>query len=35
VQFELGHACRVAGQQDKARAEFDLSKSLYGEHSQN
>ncbi|WP_058188826.1 tetratricopeptide repeat protein [Terracidiphilus gabretensis] len=35
VHFELGHAYRVAGQQDKARAEFDLSKSLYGQHSQN
>ena len=35
AHFELGHAYRAAGQQDKARAEFELSKSLYGEHSQN
>lgn len=35
AHFELGHAYRAAGQQDKARAEFALSKSLYGEHSQN
>jgi tetratricopeptide (TPR) repeat protein len=35
VHFELGRAYRAAGQQDKARAEFDLSKSLYGQHSQN
>lgn len=35
AHFELGRAYRVAGQQDKARAEFGLSKSLYGEHSQD
>jgi Flp pilus assembly protein TadD len=35
AHFELGHAYRTAGQSDKARAEFELSKSLYGEHSQN
>jgi len=35
AHFELGHAYRAAGQLDKARAEFALSKSLYGEHSQN
>lgn len=35
AHFELGHAYRAAGQLDKARAEFKLSKSLYGEHSQN
>jgi tetratricopeptide (TPR) repeat protein len=35
AHFELGHAYRAAGQQEKARAEFELSKSLYGEHSQN
>ena len=35
AHFELGHAYRTAGQLDKARAEFELSKSLYGEHSQN
>jgi tetratricopeptide (TPR) repeat protein len=35
VHFELGHAYRAAGQLDKARAEFEISKSLYGEHSQN
>jgi tetratricopeptide (TPR) repeat protein len=35
AHFELGHAYRAAGEQDKARAEFDLSKALYGEHSQN
>jgi tetratricopeptide (TPR) repeat protein len=34
AHFELGRAYRSAGQQDKARAEFELSKSLYGEHSQ-
>jgi tetratricopeptide (TPR) repeat protein len=32
--FELGHAYRAAGQQEKARAEFEISKSLYGKHSQ-
>jgi Flp pilus assembly protein TadD len=35
AHFELGHAYRAAGQQDKAHTEFELSKSLYGEHSQN
>ncbi|HMG84987.1 MAG TPA: tetratricopeptide repeat protein [Terracidiphilus sp.] len=35
AHFELGHAYRTAGQLEKARAEFELSKSLYGEHSQN
>jgi tetratricopeptide (TPR) repeat protein len=35
AHFELGHAYRAAGQLNKARAEFELSKSLYGEHSQN
>jgi cytochrome c-type biogenesis protein CcmH/NrfG len=35
IHFELGHAYRDAGQADKARAEFAISKSLYGEHSQN
>ena len=35
VHFELGHAYRVAGESDKARAEFAQSKALYGSHNQN
>ncbi|MDE3186842.1 MAG: tetratricopeptide repeat protein [Acidobacteriota bacterium] len=35
VHFELGHAYREAGELDKARAEFAVSKSLYGSHNQN
>ncbi|MGA9673078.1 MAG: tetratricopeptide repeat protein [Terracidiphilus sp.] len=35
AHFELGRAYRAAGQQDNARAEFQFSKSLYGQHSQN
>jgi tetratricopeptide (TPR) repeat protein len=35
AHFELGRAYRSAGQLDKARGEFALSKSLYGEHSEN
>jgi tetratricopeptide (TPR) repeat protein len=35
THFELGRAYRAAGQQDKARTEFELSKTLYGEHNQN
>ncbi len=35
THFELGRAYRAAGQQDKARIEFDRSKTLYGEHNQN
>jgi Flp pilus assembly protein TadD len=35
THFELGHAYREAGDQQKARAEFEVSKSLYGEHNQN
>jgi len=35
AHFELGHAYQSAGQTEKARAEFDVTKSLYGEHSQN
>jgi Flp pilus assembly protein TadD len=35
THFELGRAYRAAGQQDKARTEFERSKSLYGEHNQN
>jgi tetratricopeptide (TPR) repeat protein len=35
AHFELGRAYRTAGQQEKARAEFDISKSLYGQHSQD
>jgi tetratricopeptide (TPR) repeat protein len=35
AHFELGRAYRAAGQPDKARAEFELSKSLYGKHSQD
>ena len=35
AHFELGRAYRSAGQVDKAHGEFELSKSLYGEHSQN
>ncbi len=35
IHFELGHAYRDAGQLDKARTEFALSKSLYGSHNQN
>ena len=35
AHFELGRAYRAAGQQDKARAEFDISKALYGQHSQD
>jgi tetratricopeptide (TPR) repeat protein len=33
IHFELGHAYRDAGKLDQARAEFALSKKLYGEHS--
>jgi len=33
--FELGRAYRDAGEQEKARAEFDRSKKLYGAHNQN
>jgi Flp pilus assembly protein TadD len=33
IHFELGHAYRDAGKLDQARAEFELSKKLYGEHS--
>jgi Flp pilus assembly protein TadD len=35
IHFELGHAYRDAGDVEDARSEFALSKSLYGEHSQN
>jgi tetratricopeptide (TPR) repeat protein len=35
AHFELGRAYRAARQLDKARAEFEISKSLYGKHSQN
>ena len=35
IHFQLGHAYRDAGQAEKARAEFELSKQLYGQHSQN
>jgi len=34
VHFELGRVYRAAGQTEKARAEFEISKSLYGKHSQ-
>ncbi len=35
LHSECDHAYRAAGQQEKARAEFEISKSLYGQHSQN
>jgi Flp pilus assembly protein TadD len=35
VHFELGRAYRAAGNQEKSRAEFTLSQSLYGQHSQD
>lgn len=35
IHFELGRAYRDAGQRDKARGEFALSQTLYGEHSQD
>ncbi len=35
IHFELGRAYREAGQTDKASAEFALSKSLYGAHSED
>jgi tetratricopeptide (TPR) repeat protein len=35
AHFELGRAYREAGNAEKARAEFDLSKGLYGSHNQN
>ena len=35
IHFQLGHAYRDAGQPEKARVEFDLSKQLYGQHSRN
>jgi tetratricopeptide (TPR) repeat protein len=35
AHFELGRAYRAARQLDKARTEFEISKSLYGKHSQN
>ena len=33
THFELGHAWRAVGNLDKSRAEFALSQSLYGQHS--
>ncbi len=35
THFELGRAYRAAGQQEKAQAEFERSKLLYGKHSQD
>ncbi|MGD0737047.1 MAG: tetratricopeptide repeat protein [Terracidiphilus sp.] len=35
MHFELGHAYRAAGNAEKSRAEFALSQSLYGQHSQD
>jgi Flp pilus assembly protein TadD len=35
IHFQLGHAYRDAGQPEKARAEFDLSKRLYGRHNRD
>jgi hypothetical protein len=35
VHFELAQAYRNTGDADKARREFALSKTLYGEHNQN
>lgn len=35
VHLELGRAYREAGEPEKSRAEFALSQSLYGQHSQN
>lgn len=34
THFELGRAYRAAGDAEKSRAEFVLSQTLYGEHSQ-
>jgi len=34
AHFELGRAYRDSGQPEKARAEFDISKKLYGTHNQ-
>jgi tetratricopeptide (TPR) repeat protein len=34
AHFELGKAYRDSGQADKARAEFEISKRLYGTHNQ-
>jgi tetratricopeptide (TPR) repeat protein len=34
IHFELGRAYRDAGQNEKAAAEFALSKTLYGAHSE-
>jgi tetratricopeptide (TPR) repeat protein len=35
MHFQLGLAYRAAGALEKSRAEFELSQSLYGEHSQD
>lgn len=35
AHFELGRAYRDSGQADKARAEFAVSKTLYGNHSRD
>jgi Flp pilus assembly protein TadD len=35
MHFQLGLAYRAAGNLEKSRAEFALSQSLYGEHSQD
>ena len=35
MHFQLGLAYRAAGNSEKSRAEFALSQSLYGEHSQD
>lgn len=35
THFELGRAYRDSGETEKARAEFALSKTLYGSHNQN
>jgi Flp pilus assembly protein TadD len=32
VHFDLARAYRAAGQQEKARGEFEICKSLYGHH---
>jgi tetratricopeptide (TPR) repeat protein len=35
IHFALGRAYRDSGQAEKARAEFDICKQLYGNHNQN
>jgi tetratricopeptide (TPR) repeat protein len=35
IHFELGRAYRITGAVEKSRAEFEVSQTLYGQHSRN